>query len=507
MTTAAPAVTAANPTDDAGLLARLDDASDRLSPIVVKEVRQIVRGREFNLSFGLSLLAGLAVAFVGAANALTGEGTSGRGTFVALTTCLGFIGLAIVPIGAFSALRNERIEQTLDLITLTTLSPLRLVVGKLLAQGVKLATFFAGMTPFIAMSFLLGGVDFVTIGITLGVVFMLSMWVCAASLCLSTLARSRAATGVVLGGLAILVLVLFSASRFVFVFFSLGIVPGFGVPAGRPWAALAVTATFCAVTMVNLVLVADNRLSLPSESKVTGLRVGFLAQFLLIVAWTLKSITTASRVSLVEVFGVLGGLHLAVVAMFTVTEDLAVSRRAQRLIQSPSRWRWLLVLFRPGGSHGAVYVLAQMVLLLLAGALIERNRLGWLMGMCGYICFFTGIPAAVFRWLRPNARSFYLRVAVLVFLSASMLLPDLLYYVIFRPDVFDFDFTRRHLFNPVRALANWREVVRQGWFVEPFVMGVLGLLSYWTLIVMGRRANEEPSLPPPAVQRHVILAD
>ena len=30
------------------LLRRLDDASDRLSPMVVKEVRQIVRGREFN---------------------------------------------------------------------------------------------------------------------------------------------------------------------------------------------------------------------------------------------------------------------------------------------------------------------------------------------------------------------------------------------------------------------------------------------------------------------------
>ena len=43
-----PAAAAAATSRVARLLGRLDDASDRLSPIVVKEVRQIVRGREFN---------------------------------------------------------------------------------------------------------------------------------------------------------------------------------------------------------------------------------------------------------------------------------------------------------------------------------------------------------------------------------------------------------------------------------------------------------------------------
>ena len=42
--------------------------------------------------------------------------------------------------------------------------------------------------------------------------------------------------------------------------------------------------------MVNLVLLAENRLSLPTENRVTPLRLGFLAQFLLIAAWTLSFI-------------------------------------------------------------------------------------------------------------------------------------------------------------------------------------------------------------------------
>ena len=51
------------------LAAKLDNWSDRLSPMVVKEVRQMVRGREFSYSFGLALVAGLMIAFFGLASA------------------------------------------------------------------------------------------------------------------------------------------------------------------------------------------------------------------------------------------------------------------------------------------------------------------------------------------------------------------------------------------------------------------------------------------------------
>src|SRR3970282_2044272 len=118
-------------------------------------------------------------------------------------SCLTVLGLAIVPLGAFSALRNERLEQTLELITLTALSPRRVVIGKLLAQGVKLATLFAAMAPFIAMSFLLGGIDFVTIQVSLLMLFVWSLWACALCLFLSTLLKSRAMSGLVFGAVGI----------------------------------------------------------------------------------------------------------------------------------------------------------------------------------------------------------------------------------------------------------------------------------------------------------------
>src|SRR3970040_1239000 len=100
---------------------RLDDWSARLSPILVKEVRQMVRGREFNYSFGLSLVVGLVVAFLAVAEAVTTIGVAGQQAFVALMVCLALLGLVVIPLGAFSALRSERVEQTLDLITQTPL--------------------------------------------------------------------------------------------------------------------------------------------------------------------------------------------------------------------------------------------------------------------------------------------------------------------------------------------------------------------------------------------------
>ena len=79
------------------------------------------------------------------------------------------------------------------------------MIGKLLAQGVKLATLFAGMAPFIAMSFLLGGIDFVTILVSLLVLFMWSLWACAACLFLSSASKSRAMSGAALRGVIIAV--------------------------------------------------------------------------------------------------------------------------------------------------------------------------------------------------------------------------------------------------------------------------------------------------------------
>ena len=490
-----PAAAAAATSRVARLLGRLDDASDRLSPIVVKEVRQIVRGREFNYSFMVSLVVGLLVAFFGAANASADSGTTGQWVFTALTACLALLGIAIVPFGAFNALRNERLEQTMDLITVTSLSARKVIVGKLLAQAVKLATLFAGMAPFVATSFLLGGIDFFTIVLSLAIVFFVSLWICAAALLMSAAAKARGMSGVLLvGGGFVLVLFFGGATIINRILFGFARTGSFSLSLSTPsradgWWALAIFLTVGTLSLINLVLLAENRLSSPVENKATALRIGFFAQFLAIIGG-FTAIAHFTRVTgAVEPLAVFGLLHLAIVAVFTVTEDFPVSRRVWRRIEAPSRWSWLWTILWPGGGRGAAYVLLQMGLLVLAVWNLNVREVGRVVAACGYICLFTGVPAMLLRVVRPRIRTFYVRVAILVFLSASLVLPDVFYYIVAPTESFSLLYSSRHLLNPLRTIANWRIVETQGMYLMPVIMGVMGVLTYARLMAMNYRTS------------------
>ncbi|HEY0874317.1 MAG TPA: hypothetical protein VGD94_12660 [Vicinamibacterales bacterium] len=479
------------------LLAWLEDKSDLLSPIVVKEVRQIVRGREFNYAFGASLVVGLGVAFFGAADALAGNGTAGRWTFTALMFGLAVLGIGVVPLGAFSALRNERMEQTLDLVTLTALSPRRVIIGKLLAQGVKLLTLFAAIAPFIATSFLLGGIDFLTILVWLLIVFMWSLWGSALCLFLSTLFKSRAMSGIVFGAFGLALFLLFLLVRSAVGVIRFGGTPGPLSPGTAPWWVLAVMGSICVVTMINLVLLAENRLTLPTENRVTRLRAGFFVQFLLIIGWMLTFIneTPNLKSNAVEGLVILGGLHLTLVAIFTVSEDLVVPRRVLQQLGRTKGWSWLAALFMPGGGRGATYVLAQMGLLFLTAWVLDASwqALRQLVTMCGYICFFTGVPALAWRVVEPEREgALRVRLSILMLAFASTVLPDLVHYVFVQPDVLDLSYGARHVVNPFRTMANWRVVEVAEWFTIPFALGVAGLIAYVILIYHGMRVTQGP---------------
>jgi hypothetical protein len=478
------------------LVGWLDEKSDLLSPLVVKEVRQVVRGREFSLSFGACLLAGLIVAFLGATDAVAGGGTAGRWTFGALMFCLAFLGLAVVPLGAFNALRREQLEQTFDLITLTSLSSRRVVVGKLMAHAVRLTTLFAAMAPFVTMSFLLGGIDFISIAISLVVMFMASLLACAVCIFLSTIARSRAVSGVVFVviGVAVVAVLLLAIPAFRVLssglFFALS--GGPGVTAGQLFWTLAIVTTVWIAMLINLVLLAVNRLSLATDDSVTYLRLGFLAQLLLMVAWALVFLfdpLPAPRAA-GAVLATLGGLHLAAFALFSVTESHGVPRRARLRMSAGSFQAGLVRMFGPGGGRGQAIFLLQLVIL--AGALAffpinddDRRRS---LASYGYLCFVVCVPTLLFRTFFPAyATPLRLRVAVLVALALLTTLPDLVHYLVRQPEVLDLGFSYRHLISPFQTIAEWPIVERNGWTTFPFALGWIGVAALINLMISGMR--------------------
>ena len=488
------------------LLAWVEDRSDWLSPLVVKEVRQVVRGREFVLSMAVSLLASLAVAFYGAAEALGGRTSTGSWTFAALMICLALLGLGVVPLAAFNALRRERTEQTLDLITLTALTARRIVVGKLLAQVVKLAVLFAAMAPFVAMSFLLGGIDLLTILEALVLLFMSSVWAAASCLFLSTAFKSRVLSVVVFGVVGAAALLMVLAARTLILFWTSGGVPAGVLPFGSRgpsmWT-LAVMSSFWLVSLVNLILLTEHRLAPPSQDSVTPVRLGFLALLLLIAGWAFVYRHDAAPPRALDLLMHDGGIYLAATAAFLLTEDLALPRRLRARVRAPSRWRWWIAAFGPGGGRAAAFLLAEMAFFVAAVRLFHPSPfdLHWTLAACGYIAFFGAVPTAIFWRVAPSrATPVRLRVTLLVTVAASTLLPDILYYVLWRPETLDLSYGARHLVNPFRTLSNWDAVERGHWFVVPAVLGVAGVVACLTLFREGAR------LTAPGVDR-VVAGD
>jgi hypothetical protein len=125
------------------------------------------------------------------------------------------------------------------------------------------------------------------------------------------------------------------------------------------------------------------------------------------------------------------------------------------------------------------------------------EHLRWVAAACGYICFFTGVPVLLFRSLAP-ARDTQVRrrVAVLLTVAASLVLPDIIHYALWQ-DTLDVAFSLRHLINPFRALANWSVIEMRGWLVMPALIGLTGVLSWMKLILEGTRAvgPAEPVVP------------
>jgi len=338
--------------------------------------------------------------------------------------------------------------------------------------------------------------------------YMASIWVGAACLFLSTLFKSRAGSGVVLALVGVFVagtlmfgVAIFQTVMRAGVLFSPSALGPTGIEQFKVFAMLA---TFWCASLVNFVLLADNRLSLATTDTVTPLRIGLLALFVLIAGWAWAWRLTTARAAPAETLINLAGLHLAIVAAFSVTEGMSVPRRVLQRLRTASGMRRLLLLFGPGAGRAAAYIVAQM-LMLVGVVMICRLPAGSVhrvVAECGYICFFTGVPVlALSRLGESRMPPYKMRVVVLCVLAAALVLPDLIQYLIVQPDTLDLSYSWRHLINPFRTITQWGIVEAQGWTRIPDLIGAIGLVAYVALFLQGahetsRAAGEvSPTVP------------
>jgi hypothetical protein len=186
-------------------LTLLSDFPDRLSPMLVKELRQGMRARSFTLLFLIfqGLLAFiLLVAGASFENDLAGSFASG-----VIFTLFSIAVLVIQPMRAANALSAEITGNTIEMMVLTRLSAWRIVFGKWIAIVSQSALILTSIIPYLILRYFLGGMVLVGELVFLCLIFLTSMALTAVIVGLSAtaakLARALPLLGifVLLGGL------------------------------------------------------------------------------------------------------------------------------------------------------------------------------------------------------------------------------------------------------------------------------------------------------------------
>ena len=142
--------------------ALLADFSDRLSPIVVKELRQGLRQPTFVIAFLCLQVLLCIVVLVAVLSAPVGShaglrvGSTVSGFFFVL---LGIAILVVQPLRGLGALATEIKADTLDLLLLTRLNSWRITFGKWLALVSQSALLVVAVLPYLILRYYLGGMQ------------------------------------------------------------------------------------------------------------------------------------------------------------------------------------------------------------------------------------------------------------------------------------------------------------------------------------------------------------
>src|SRR5487761_1123679 len=166
---------------------------DRLNPILVKEARQALKSRQFIITFTLVLALAwiwsiFGVAMIGPSIFYAARGLDMfLGYYVILAVPL----LVVVPFGAFRSLASEREDGTYELLSITTLRPRQIGSGKLGSAVLQMLVYLSAVSPCLAFTYMLRGIDAPTILYVICCFFLASLGASVIGLVVATLTHEK----------------------------------------------------------------------------------------------------------------------------------------------------------------------------------------------------------------------------------------------------------------------------------------------------------------------------
>jgi len=449
---------------------------NRLNPILVKETRQALKSKQFAITFGLLLALGwgwsiLGVAWIGPDIYHSAQGPD---MFIVYYLILSFPLLVIVPFSAFRSLASEQEDRTYELLSITSLGPRQIIRGKLGSAVLQMVVYLSAISPCLAFTYMLRGIDFLTI------LFML-FWITVVSLGLAVVGLLAGTLTTEKHWQVVFSVVLIAGLLFVF-FFNWGISAAalteleFTYAEPEFWQANAAVLTALASFIVLFFYAAAAQITFASDNRSTRLRATMAVQQLLYVGWMAWLWVTEARGDEDLLYG---GFSLALgywflMGMFLTGESAELSPRVKRDLPQSFLGRAFLTWFNPGPGTGYVFVmcnvLALTALIGVSVAVADANTfhalrrwsvgegaqvLGYVALGTGYLVIFLGLGLLLVRFLR---RFTYAGLMLSVMVNPLLVLLGMFIPLVLSWIVEDFrymDYSLLHASNPFWSMAEF----------------------------------------------------
>ena len=155
------------------MIAHLTDFPDKLSPMLVKELRQGLRARSFTMLFLIfQILLGFILLSASASSTTDYAGSFASGV---IFTMFGIAALFIQPMRGVTALFAEISGNTIEMMALTRLSASRIVFGKWIAIVSQTTLILITIIPYLILRYFFGGMILLGELVFLSLIFLTSM--------------------------------------------------------------------------------------------------------------------------------------------------------------------------------------------------------------------------------------------------------------------------------------------------------------------------------------------
>lgn len=399
---------------------------DWCNPILIKETRQALKSRQFVITFSLLLFAALSWTIIGTFSLMPEiyERPSAPRMMIGYYFVLALPMLLVVPLAAYRSLEGEIDDGTLELLSITALSPRQIVLGKLASAMLQMLLYFVVLFPCVSYAYTLRGVDFPTTVLLLGMLMLTGVMMTIVALFFAPLSRSR--TGRIT--MLLVVIMLLVGAEWLMGIFAVSM-----VTSGLSWSGWQ-DGPLVLLGLVILVAPAGGYLLLTltaaqltpvTENRSTKIRVALLAVNATVVAWVTLGSTDAYVGLQVLWMGSVGLMLLwGVASSMLVSESAVLTPRVQRDLPQSFLARATLTWIAPGPATGLVFSTINVWLLtcLTVGTVSFHATDGYAMSVreqkiviqfaCGVASYLTCFLVLVYGLMRLLRRKNNPRVEV-----------------------------------------------------------------------------------------------